>query len=53
MMQPANYFLAQRFAMRDKDVILISNAAINSVSKLVSIGNQLFSPFITARALSQ
>jgi polysaccharide export outer membrane protein len=53
MMQPANYFLAQRFAMRDKDVILISNAAINSTAKLVAIANQLFSPFVTARAISR
>ena len=53
MLRPANYFLSQRFAMRDKDVILISNAAINSTAKLVSIANQLFSPFVTARAISR
>ncbi len=53
LMEPANYFLSQRFAMRDKDVILISNAAINSIAKLVAIGNQLFSPFVTARAVAR
>lgn len=53
LMQPASYFLAQRFAMRDKDVIYISNASINSTAKLVAIANQLFSPFVTARAISR
>jgi polysaccharide export outer membrane protein len=53
MMKPASYFLAQRFAIRDKDVVYIANAAANQPAKLVSILNQLFSPFITARALTQ
>jgi polysaccharide export outer membrane protein len=29
MMSPASYFLAQRLAMHDKDVIYIANAAAN------------------------
>ncbi|WP_231639255.1 polysaccharide biosynthesis/export family protein [Sphingomonas profundi] len=53
MMKPASYFLAQRFPMRDKDVIYIANAAANQPGKLVGIINQLFSPFLTARALSR
>ncbi len=53
MMQPASYFLAQRVAMQDKDVIYIANAAANQPSKLVGIINQLFSPFLTARALTK
>jgi polysaccharide export outer membrane protein len=52
LIDPASYFLAQRFAMRDKDVLYISNAATNRPAKLVSIINQLFSPFIAARALA-
>ena len=52
LMDPASYFLAQQVAMQDKDVIYIANAAANQPSKLVSIINQLFSPFITARALT-
>lgn len=52
LMEPASYFLAQRVAMQDKDVIYIANAAANQPSKLVSIINQLFSPIITARALT-
>lgn len=53
MMQPASYFLAQRFAMRDKDVIYVANAASNRPSKLVSIINQLFSPFLAVRAVTR
>ena len=53
MMNPASYFLSQRFAMHDKDVIYIANAAANQPAKLVNIINQLFSPFITARAITR
>jgi polysaccharide biosynthesis/export protein len=52
LMQPSSYFLSQHFAMRDKDVIYVSNAAINRTAKFVAIINQLFSPFVTARAIS-
>ena len=53
MMRPASYFLAQQFAMRDKDVIYVANAASNRPAKLVAIINQLFSPVVTARALTR
>jgi polysaccharide export outer membrane protein len=53
MLKPQSYFLSQRFAMRDKDVIYIANAAANQPSKLVGIVNQLFSPFVTARAIAR
>ncbi|MDO6413681.1 polysaccharide biosynthesis/export family protein [Sphingomonas sp. BIUV-7] len=53
MMEPASYFLAQKFAIRDKDVIYIANAAANRPTKMVSIINQLFTPFVTARVLTQ
>lgn len=53
MLQPASYFLAQRFAVRDKDVIYIANAAANRPAKMVNIINQLFAPFVTARALTR
>ena len=53
LLEPASYFLAQQVAMQDKDVIYIANAAANQPSKLISIINQLFSPFITARALTR
>ncbi|WP_059413231.1 polysaccharide biosynthesis/export family protein [Cupriavidus basilensis] len=47
LMKPASYFLAQRFAMRDKDVVFIANAESNSITKFVSILNLLFSPVYT------
>jgi polysaccharide biosynthesis/export protein len=53
MMQPASYFLSQRFAVRDKDVIYIANARANRPAKMVNIINQLFAPFVTARALTR
>jgi polysaccharide export outer membrane protein len=49
MLDPASYFVAQRFTMHDKDVIYIANAAANQPTKLVGIINQLFAPFITVR----
>lgn len=52
LLEPASFFLAQRFPMRDKDVLYVSNAAINRTSKLVSIVNQLFSPFVAARTVT-
>ncbi len=53
MMKPASYFLSQRFAVRDKDVIYIGNAAANQPAKLVGIINQLFSPFLTLRSVTR
>lgn len=53
LMNPSSYFLTQRFAMRDKDVIYVSNARINRAAKFVNIINQLTSPFVTARAISR
>ena len=52
LINPASYFIAQRFPMHDKDVLYISNAAINRTAKFISIINQLFSPFVAARAVS-
>ena len=53
LLQPASYFLAQRVAMQDKDVIYIANSAANQPSKLVAIINQLFTPIVTARVLAR
>ena len=53
MLQPMSYFISQRLAVRDKDVIYIANAASNRPAKLVAIINQLFSPFVTANALAR
>ncbi|MDR6116753.1 MULTISPECIES: polysaccharide biosynthesis/export family protein [unclassified Sphingomonas] len=53
MLKPESYFLAQRFAMRDKDVIYIANASANQPAKAFGIINQLFAPFITARQITR
>ncbi len=52
LLKPQSYFLAQRFAMHDKDVLYIANARANQPAKLFGIINQLFAPFITARQLT-
>lgn len=49
LLKPSSYLLAQRFAMRDKDVIYFANSAANQPTKVVSIINQLFSPIFLAR----
>jgi polysaccharide biosynthesis/export protein len=53
LMNPASYFLAQRFAVRDKDVIYFANAEINPPTKFISLLNQLFSPVVTTRLLTK
>jgi len=53
MMQPSSYFMSQRVAVRDKDVIYIANAASNKPAKLVGIINQLFSPIVTATIVAR
>ncbi len=53
LMETESYFFAQQFQMQDKDVLLFTNADANVPSKLISIINQLFSPLVTARLLTQ
>lgn len=52
MLDARTYFLAQELAMQDKDVIYIANARANQPSKLIAIINQLFSPAVAVRAIS-
>lgn len=51
--KPSSYFLAQRFAMRDKDVIFVANAKINQTRKLVELFNLLFTPIYTLKVTTQ
>ncbi|WP_244309600.1 polysaccharide biosynthesis/export family protein [Sphingobium fuliginis] len=53
MMKTGSYFLAQRFAMRDKDVLYFGNAAANQPSKLIQLISQLFSPILTVTSAVQ
>ena len=46
-MNAGAYFLSQRFAMRDKDVLYVGNAGANQPSKLIQIISQLFAPIVT------
>lgn len=53
MMETGSYFLAQRFAMQDKDVLYFGNAAANQPSKLIQLISQLFSPILTVTSAVQ
>lgn len=50
MMEPGSYFIAQRFAMRDKDVLYFANAAANQPAKMTQLISQMFSPVMTVVA---
>lgn len=47
MMQPGAYLLAQRFTMRDRDVLFVGNARANQLTKFVQLLSQLFLPITT------
>jgi polysaccharide biosynthesis/export protein len=53
MMKAGSFFLAQRFTMRDRDVLYFGNAAANQPSKLVQLISQLFSPILTVTSAVQ
>jgi polysaccharide export outer membrane protein len=53
MMNAGSYLLAQRFVMRDQDVIYIGNAAANQPGKLLQLVSQLFTPLVTVTAAVQ
>ena len=53
MMNPQSYFLAQRFAIRNGDVLYFSNSPANAAAKFINLLNQLVSPAVTARVLTQ
>jgi polysaccharide biosynthesis/export protein len=49
MMRPGAMFLAQRFMMRDQDLLYVGNARANQPSKFVQLLSQLFLPVVTVR----
>lgn len=52
MMQPASYFIAQKFQMRDQDLIYIANAGSDKVSKFFNLVGSLLAPaVVTANAV--
>ena len=50
MMHPGAYFLSQRFAIHDKDVLYVGNAGANQPTKLIQLVSQLFSPVIAVES---
>ena len=48
MMNPSNYFLADKFMMRDRDLIYVANASSNKFYKFFGLISTLVSPGITA-----
>jgi polysaccharide biosynthesis/export protein len=46
MRQPASLFQARRFAMRDKDILFVSNAPLNEASKVLRVVSMLTQPAI-------
>jgi polysaccharide biosynthesis/export protein len=46
-----SYFLAQRFPVRDKDVIYVANADLNELQKFFGLLNTLIGPIVTGIVL--
>ncbi|WDF72766.1 polysaccharide biosynthesis/export family protein [Novosphingobium sp. KACC 22771] len=53
MMKTQSYFLAQKFMMRDKDVILFANSSGSMTQKFVNLLSNLFSPVMAVRYAAQ
>lgn len=53
MMNAGAYFLAQKFVMRDRDVLYVGNAKANQPRKMVQTLSQLFTPIATVRAVTR
>mgnify|MGYP001792123063 FL=1 len=50
MLEASSYILAQRFEMRDDDVLYIGEAEANRPSRVVQVLSQLFFPLVTLQA---
>lgn len=53
LMRAEGYFIAKRFVLRDEDLIYFGNARANAPGKLVQLISQLFTPIVTARAVTR
>jgi polysaccharide biosynthesis/export protein len=49
---PNAMFLARRFAMRDKDILYVSNAPVSDLQKVFSLINLLVSPAVTGLTIN-
>jgi polysaccharide export outer membrane protein len=52
MMNAGSFFIAQRFAMHDKDILYVGNAGANQPAKAVQIISQLFAPVLSVAAVT-
>ncbi|RFD19256.1 polysaccharide export protein [Komagataeibacter melaceti] len=52
MINPASYFLAEHFPMKNKDVLYIANAKTNKLGKAFNLINTLMSPGMSAGRVS-
>jgi polysaccharide export outer membrane protein len=53
MREPAALFAARRFAMRDKDILYVSNAPFADIGKLVQLVNMVGTPAVQGIAVSR
>ncbi|NPD68338.1 polysaccharide export protein [Lichenicola cladoniae] len=53
MMNPTSYFVAQKFAMKDKDLVYIANAKTNKFYKFFNLISMIVGPAITGLAVSR
>lgn len=52
LLDPSGYFAAQRFQMRERDVMLVATARTNNLKKFIEMVNQLGGPLVTATVVS-
>jgi polysaccharide export outer membrane protein len=53
MLNPTNYFLTTKVAMRDQDVLLVASARTDQINKLFGLVSAFFTPVLVGRAVSQ
>ena len=53
LLNPTNYFLTTKVAMRDQDVLLVASARTDQVFKLFGLVSAFFTPVLVGRAISQ
>ena len=53
MLNPTNYFLTTKVAMRDQDVLLVASARTDQLFKLFGLVSTFFTPVLVGRAVSQ
>ena len=53
LLEPASYFAAQSFQMRENDVVLVANARSNHFQKFLQMVNALAAPVVTVDLLTR